>query len=69
MNYLNYLKSKELFDITLGTWKTYPVDFELKNDVKPIRSIPYPVPKIQKDFLQKFEHLVLLGVLERENVL
>ena len=27
-------KFEELFDGTLGTWKTYPVDFELKEDAK-----------------------------------
>ena len=29
-------KFEELFDGTLGTWKTDPVDFELKEGVKPI---------------------------------
>ena len=29
-------KTKELFYGTLVTWKTYPVDFELKEYVKPI---------------------------------
>ena len=32
----------------IGTWKTYPVDFELKEDVKPICSRPYLVPKLHK---------------------
>ena len=32
------------FDVTLVTWKTDPVDFELKEDVKPICSRSYPVP-------------------------
>ena len=27
---------EELLDRTIGTCKTYPVDFELKEDVKPI---------------------------------
>ena len=31
-------KFEELFDGTLGTWKTDPVDLELKEDVKPICS-------------------------------
>ena len=29
-------KFEELFDGTLGTWKTDSVDFELKDDWKPI---------------------------------
>ena len=37
-------KFEELFDGTLGTWKTYPVYFDFKEDVKPIFSRPYPVP-------------------------
>ena len=29
-------KFEYLFDGTLGTWKTAPVDFKLKDNVKPI---------------------------------
>ena len=29
-------KLEELFDGTLGTWKKYPIGFELKEDAKPI---------------------------------
>ena len=29
-------RSEELFNGTLGTWKTDPVEFELKEDAKPI---------------------------------
>ena len=29
-------KSEELFDGTLGTWKIDPVNFELKEDEKPV---------------------------------
>ena len=58
-------KSEELFDGTLGTWKTDPVDFKLKEDVKPICSRPYPVPKVQKKIFKKdVERLIQLGVLE-----
>ena len=42
-------KFEELFDGTLGTWETDLVDFQLKVDVKPIYSRPYPVPKVHKD--------------------
>ena len=61
-------KSKQLFDGTLGTWKTDPVDFELKEGVKPICSRPYPVAKVHEEMFKKeVEHLVLLGVLEVAN--
>ena len=57
-------KSKEFFNGTLGTWKKYPVDFELKEDAKPICLLPYPLPKLHEEMLKKeVEHLVLLGVL------
>ena len=40
------LKSKELFDGTLGDWKLLPVSFELKEGAKqyavPWQAIPYP---------------------------
>ena len=29
-------KIEELFNVTLDTWKTYPVHFKLKEDVNPI---------------------------------
>ena len=38
-------KIEELFDGTLGTWKTDQVDLELKEDAKPIFSQSYLVPK------------------------
>ena len=40
-------KFEELLDGTLGTWKTDPVDFELKEDMNPTCGQPYPVPKVQ----------------------
>ena len=39
-------KFEELFNGTLGNWKTYPVDFELKEDVNLMCLQPYPVPKV-----------------------
>ena len=39
-------KFEDLFDGTLGTWNTTPVYLELKDDVKPVCSQPYPVPKV-----------------------
>ena len=43
---------EELFDGTLGTWKTDPLDFKLKEDVNPICSRPYPVPKVHKEMFK-----------------
>ena len=38
-------KFEDLFDGTLGTWKTDPVNLELKDpNVKPFHAKPYPVP-------------------------
>ena len=61
-------KIVELFDGTLGTWKTDPVDFELKEDLKPICSRPYPVTKVPEEMFKKeVERLVLLGFLKVTN--
>ena len=55
----------ELFSGTLGTLKTDPVYFKLKEDVNSICSGPYPVPKLHKKRFKKYvERLVLPGVLE-----
>ena len=43
------LKFEELFDGILGTWKTDPVDLDLKEDVNPICSQSYPLPKLHKE--------------------
>ena len=41
-------KFEEFLDGTLSTWKTDPVDSELKEDAKPICSQPYPVLKVHE---------------------
>ena len=41
-------KFEDIFDGTLGTWKTTPVDLGLKDNAKPVCSPPYPVPKVHK---------------------
>ena len=41
-------KFEELFNGRLGTCKTDPVDYELKEDVEPICSRPYPLPKLHE---------------------
>ena len=46
-------KFVELFNGTLGTWKTDPVDFELKDNAEPICSRPYTVTKVHKEILKK----------------
>ena len=46
-------KFEEFFNGILGTWKTDPIDFKLKENTKPICSIPYPVPKANKGMLKK----------------
>ena len=61
-------KFEYLFDGTLGTYKTDPVDFELKENTKPICLQPYPIPKVQEEMLKReVECLVLLGLLEVAN--
>ena len=50
------------------TPEKYPVDFDLKENLKPICSRPFPEPKLHKEMLKKeVERLVLLGVLEVAN--
>ena len=61
-------KIEDLFDVTLGAQKIYLVDFKLKQDKKPICSIPYPVPKVHEEIFKKeVERLVLLGFLKIAN--
>lgn len=63
------LKSYEyLFDGSLGTWNTEPIDLELQEDAKPYHARPFPVPKIHEDTLKKeVERLCKLGVLRKVN--
>ncbi len=56
---------EELFDGTLGDWKTEPVSFELKEGAKPYHGRPYPVPKSRKETtIKELNRLCDLGVLE-----
>ena len=41
-----FRKYEYLFDGTLGTWNTTPVDLELRGDSKPVCLRPYPVPRV-----------------------
>ena len=53
---------------TLGTCKTDTVYFELKEESKPICSLPYPLPKVQEEMLKnEVGRLVLLVFLEVAN--
>ena len=61
-------KYKFLFDGTLGTWNTNPVNLELKDGATPYHGKPYPVPKIhEKVFREEIERLCKLGVLKKVN--
>ena len=43
-----------LFDGTLGTWKTDPIELELKDhECKPYHAKPYPVPHLQEKLLKE----------------
>eukprot|EP00804_Cyclotella_cryptica_P017422 CCRYP_016645-RA/>CCRYP_016645-RA protein AED:0.11 eAED:0.11 QI:0/0/0/0.5/1/1/2/0/228 len=56
---------EELFDGTLGDWKTEPVSLELKEGAKPYHGRAYPVPKYCKETTTKeLNRLCELGVLE-----
>jgi hypothetical protein len=62
-------KFEDLFDGTLGTWKTDPVDLELLDPkVKPFHAKPYPVPYFQEKRLKEdINRLCLYGVLRKIN--
>ena len=56
---------EDVFDSTLGKWKTESVDIKLKPDAKPVNSRYYPVPCINKEnFKKELLCLVDIGVLE-----
>ena len=58
---------EDLFDGTLGDWKTEPVSLELKEGAKPYHGRAYPVPKVHKETLIKeLNRLCDLGVLKHE---
>ena len=43
---------EEVFSGGLGTWKCTPIDIELKDDITPYASRPFPVPKIYEEKLK-----------------
>ena len=62
-------KYEDLFDGSLGTWKTTPIQLELKDpNVKPYHAKPYPVPHSQERRLKdEIERLCKYGVLRKIN--
>ena len=44
---------EELFDGTLGDWKTSPAKLELKDGATPYHGRAYPIPKIHKETIKK----------------
>ena len=62
-------KFEDLFDGTLGTWKTDPIELELKDpNVKPYHAKPYPVPYSQEKRLKdEIKRLCEYGVLRKIN--
>ena len=61
-------KYEYLFDGTLGTWNTEPLDLELKPNVVPYHAKAYPIPKAYEDTLKKeCARLEQLGVLRKIN--
>ena len=57
---------EELFDGTLGKWKTAPVKIEMRPDAQPVNIRWYPLPIINKrTFKIELERLENIGVFER----
>ena len=61
-------KIEILFNGTQGTWKTPPVNLDLKDDATPMCSRSYPVPMVREAMLRnEVKRLVKLGVPEEAN--
>jgi hypothetical protein len=62
-------KYEDLFDGSLGTWKTDPIQLELKDpNVKPYYAKPYPVPHSQEKRLKnEIRRLCNFGALRKIN--
>jgi len=62
-------KFKTLFDGSLGTWETKPVELQLKDpNTKPVYIKPYPVPKSREVQLkEECKRLVQQGILRKVN--
>ncbi len=56
-------KYEDIFDGSLGTWITEPIDLELRPEAKPYHAKPYPVPHSQeKELKQEIERICSYGV-------
>jgi hypothetical protein len=62
-------KYEDLFDGSLGTWKTDPIQLELKDpNVEPYHAKPYPVPHSQeKQLKDEIRRFCKYGVLRKIN--
>ena len=62
-------KYDQLFDGTLGTWKTEPIELELKDpNSKPYHAKPYPVPRSQEQKLKdEIRRMCEFGVMRKVN--
>ena len=61
-------KYEDLFDGTLGTWQTEPIELELREDAKPYHGKAYPVPHSEeKKLKEEINQMVKLGVLRKAN--
>ena len=61
------VKFEELFDGTLGDFKTQPVRFHLKEGERPYHGKPYPIPQSRLLLIKKeVARLCKIGVLKRQ---
>ena len=65
-NLLELLKKfEQIFNGTLGHWRTKPVSLQLKDEVTSYHGRAFPIPKVHKDVLmEEIQRLCDLGVLE-----
>ena len=61
-------KYESLFDGTIVTWKTKPLDIEQQTGAKPYHDKPYSVPRAHEAiFCKKVERLCQIGILKKVN--
>jgi hypothetical protein len=61
-------KYTDLFDGTLGTWKTEPIELELREDATPYHGKAYPVPHSQEKKLKaEIKRMCSYGVMRKVN--
>ena len=62
------LEYEDLFDGTIGDWKTEPISIELKPGATPFHGKPYPVTvKNKEKFKKEVERLCKMGVLAKDS--